>query len=188
VPALRIHGYVIVSAEGMLADARGVMPDALKFPGDLAFFSAALDRADLIVHGRNSFEDQPNSPRRTRIILTRTIASVAPDPSNQKATFWNPAGASFEQACDHAGIHRGTVAIIGGPGVFAMFLDLYDIFWLSQAPLVHIPGGEPCFPGVPQRSPQAILASHGLQAAETLTLDADHGVGVTAWRRALGNS
>ena len=65
-PALRIEGYVIVSADGMLADARNVMPDELKFEGDKAFFTAALDRADLILHGRNSYEDQPNSPLRRR--------------------------------------------------------------------------------------------------------------------------
>jgi hypothetical protein len=65
-PDLRIEGYVIVSADGMLADATGVMPDALKFEGDKRFFTAALDRVDLIVHGRDSFEDQPNSPGRER--------------------------------------------------------------------------------------------------------------------------
>jgi len=54
VTALRIEGYVIVSADGMLANARNVMPDELRFEGDKAFFTQALDRADLIVHGRNS--------------------------------------------------------------------------------------------------------------------------------------
>ena len=93
-PALRIEGYVIVSADGMLADARNVMPDELKFEGDKAFFTAALDRADLILHGRHSYEDQPNSPRRRRIILTRKVEAIAPDPANPKATLWNPAGAS----------------------------------------------------------------------------------------------
>ena len=97
-PALRIEGYVIVSADGMLADARNIMPDELKFEGDKAFFTAALDRADLILHGRNSYEDQPNSPRRKRVILTRKVDAIAPDPANPKATLWNPAGASFEAA------------------------------------------------------------------------------------------
>ena len=69
--ALRIDGYVIVSADGMLADAQNVMPDELKFEGDKRFFTAALDGADLIVHGRNSHEQQPNSPKRKRIVLTR---------------------------------------------------------------------------------------------------------------------
>ena len=63
---LRIDGYVIVSADGMLADAGRVMPNELKFEGDKRFFTAALDSADLIVHGRNSYEDQPNSARRKR--------------------------------------------------------------------------------------------------------------------------
>ena len=82
--ALRIDGYVIVSADGMLANAGRVMPDQLKFEGDKRFFTTALDSADLIVHGRNSGEGQPNSPRRKRVILTRTIAGLAPDPSNPR--------------------------------------------------------------------------------------------------------
>ena len=142
-PALHIDGYVIVSADGMLANAGRAMPDELKFEGDKRFFTAALDRADLIVHGRNSYEDQPNSPGRKRIILTRAVGAIATDPSNPKAVLWNPAGATFEAACDFAGVRSGTVAIIGGPDVFKMFMDRYDTFWLSQAPRVRLPGGEP---------------------------------------------
>ncbi|WP_065755002.1 dihydrofolate reductase family protein [Bradyrhizobium paxllaeri] len=181
--ALRIEGYVIVSADGMLADARNVMPDELKFEGDKAFFTAALDRVDLILHGRNSYEDQPNSPQRKRVILTRTVAAIAPDPTNPNATLWNPAGPSFEAACQYAGVASGTVAVIGGPGVFGMFMDRYDEFWLSTAPHVRLPGGEPCFPGVPARSPQEILAAHGLRAGEPQMLDAADEVSVTPWRR-----
>jgi hypothetical protein len=182
-PALRIEGYVIVSADGMLANARHVMPDELKFEGDKRFFTAALDRADLIVHGRNSFEDQPNSPLRKRIVLTGKIDALAPDPSNAKATLWNPAGASFEAACERAGVGGGTVAIIGGPGVFGMFLNRYDSFWLSRAPRVRIPDGEGCFPGVPAQSPQQILAAHGLTAGNARILDAANDVSVTPWQR-----
>jgi hypothetical protein len=184
VPKLLVEGFVIVSAEGMLANAQHVMPDELKFEGDKAFFTAALDRADLILHGRNSYEDQPNSPRRKRLILTRQVRSVAPDPSNPNAIRWNPAGASFEAACKQAGIGAGTVAVIGGPTVFAMFMDRYDVFWLSQAPRVRLPDGEPCFPGVPARSPQQVLTSHGLRAGQSQMLDPAADVTVTPWRRA----
>jgi hypothetical protein len=180
---LRIDGYVIVSADGMLANADRVMPAELKFEGDKQFFTAALDRADLIVHGRHSGEDQPNSPKRKRIIVTRRIDAVAPDPSNPRAVLWNPARAALESACDLAGVRSGTVAIIGGPRVFGVFMDRYDTFWLSQAPLVRLPGGEPCFPGVPARSPQQILAAHGLKAGKAQLLDAAHDVTVTPWRR-----
>ena len=180
---LRIDGYVIVSADGMLANAGHVMPDQLKFEGDKKFFTAALDRADLVVHGRRSHEDQPNSPLRKRIVLTGSVGAIAPDPANAKAVLWNPAGAPFEAACGLAGVRSGTVAIIGGPEVFAMFLDRYDTFWLSQAPQVRLPGGEPCFPGVPERSPQAILAAHGLTSGEPRILDSANDVSVTPWRR-----
>jgi dihydrofolate reductase len=183
-PGLRIEGYVIVSADGMLANAAQVMPDELRFEGDKQFFTAALDRADLIVHGRHSYEDQPNSPKRKRIIVTRRVGAIAPDPSNPNATLWNPAGASFEAACDHAGIRSGTVAVIGGPEVFGMFMDRYDTFWLSQALRVRLPGGEPCFPGVPGHTPQQILAAHGLKAGEARILDTAGDVSVTPWRRA----
>jgi hypothetical protein len=181
--ALRIEGYVIVSADGMLANADRVMPIGLKFEGDKQFFTAALDRADLIVHGRNSFEDQPNSPKRKRVVLTRSIGTVAPDPANAKATLWNPSGAPFEAACEQAGVRSGTIAIIGGPYVFGMFMDRYDTFWLSLAPRVRLPGGEPCFPGVPAQSPQQVLATHGMNAGEAQILDAAHDVSVTPWRR-----
>jgi hypothetical protein len=183
VAALRIEGYVIVSGDGMLADAGHVMPEALKFAGDAAFFTAALDRADLIVHGRNSYEDQPNSASRRRIVLTRTIAALAPDPANPKATLWNPEGATFEAACAAAGVREGVVAIIGGPVVFGMFMDRYDTFFLSLAPHVRLPGGEPCFPGVPERSPQQLLTAHGLTAGEPQLLDPAFDVSVTPWRR-----
>jgi len=182
-PGLRIEGYVIVSADGMLANADRVMPMELKFEGDAKFFTAALDRADLIVHGRHSHEGQANSPQRKRVVLTRSIGTIAPDPSNPRATLWNPAGASFESACEQAGVRSGTVAIIGGPAVFGMFMDRYDTFWLSQAKRVRLPGGEPCFPGVPAKSPQQILAAHGLKAGEAQILDGANDVSVTPWRR-----
>src|SRR6201996_6804585 len=108
---LRIDGYVIVSADGMLANAQHVMPDELKFEGDKQFFTAALDRADLIVHGRHSGEGQPNSPQRKRLIVTSTVTAFAPDPSNPKATLWNPSGASFEAAAEATGVRFGLVAI-----------------------------------------------------------------------------
>ena len=115
--------------------------------------------------------------------MTRHGDGLAPDPTNANALLWNPAGASFEQACEAIGVSEGTVAIIGGPTVFEMFLDRFDIFWLSQAPHVNLPGGQPCFPGVPERLPQHILSDHGLVAGETMELDAAHDVSVTAWRR-----
>ena len=73
----------------------------------------------------------------------------------------------------------GTVAIIGGPVVFDMFMDRYDTFWLSEAPHVRVPRGEGCFVGVPQRTPHQVLASHGMKPGAPRMLDAAHEVTVT---------
>ena len=62
----RIEGYAIASADGMIADWTGFMPDSLKLEADLQFLDIALDRADVLAHGRLSYEGQPNSPRRRR--------------------------------------------------------------------------------------------------------------------------
>ena len=111
------------------------------------------------------------------------FGALAADPDNPKATLWNPATASFEQAAEFAGVRAGTVAIIGGPDVFGMFMDRYDTFWLSLAAKVKLPGGEGCFPGVPGRTPEQILASHGLKAGERQILDPAEQVSVTPWQR-----
>jgi hypothetical protein len=52
--------------------------------------------------------------------------------------------------------------VIGGTDAFGLFLDRYDAFHLTHAPGVRLPGGRPVFPHVPERTPEEMLASHGL--------------------------
>ena len=142
----RIVAYAIASADGMIADETGVMPKSLNLEADQRFFEKGLDHADVVAHGRMSQEDQPNSPKRRRLILTRKIAGLAPDPDNANARLWNPAGASLEQACASVGCFSGTVAVLGGPHVYSYFLKIgYDDFYLSRADKVRLPGGVPVF-------------------------------------------
>ena len=179
----RIEGYAIVSEDGMLANAAGVMPDSLKFEADKRFFERGLDGVDVVVHGRNSNERQPHSPLRRRLILTRQIPAIAADPSNDKALHWNPAGASFEEALAAIGAPDAIVGVIGGTEVFGMFLDRYDVFYLSRAPNVWLPDGRPVFPGVPAETPEAVMTDHGLEPAEREVLDPANGVRLVSWRR-----
>jgi dihydrofolate reductase len=180
----RIEGYAIVSAEGMIADAARVMPDTLKNAADQDMFARGLDAADVVVHGRHSHEGQANSPRRRRLVATRSIATLAPDPTNPKALMWNPAGASLEAACRALGLDDGVVAVIGGTEIFALFLGLgYDVFHLSRATRARLPDGTPVFPEVPARTPEEVLSSHGLAAGAERVLDAAAGVTLTDWTR-----
>ena len=138
------------------------MPDSLKFEADQRFFEHALDGVDVVVHGRHSQERQQRSHLRHRLMLTRRVPAIAPHPSNAMALLWNPAGASFEEALLALGNPGAVVGVIGGPDVFALFLDRYDSFHLSRAPDVRLPGGRPVFPEVPVRTPEQVLAAHGL--------------------------
>ena len=167
----------------MLANARGIMPDSLIFEADQRFFERALDGMDVVVHGRHSHERQPRSQMRRRLIVTRQVPAITADPSNEKALFWNPAGASFEQALGLLGTPDGSVGVIGGTDVFGMFLDRYDVFHLSRAPGVRLPRGRPVFPGVPTRTPEEVLASHGLDRGQRQVLDPAKGLVIVSWQR-----
>jgi hypothetical protein len=179
----RIEGYAIVSADGMLANAAGVMPEVLKFEADQRFFAQGLDGVDAVAHGAHSHEQQPHSHLRRRLILTRQVPALAVDPSNEKALLWNPAGASFEQAWAALGVPDSSLAVIGGTDVFGMFLPRYDVFYLTRAPAVRLPGGRPVFPQVPLQTPEEVLASYGLAPDPPRMLDARHDLSVTGWRR-----
>lgn len=168
----------------MIANAAGIMPDALKFEADLRFFEHGLDAVDVVVHGRHSHERQPHSFLRRRLILTRQVPAIAADPSDQKARFWNPAGASFEEALAALGASEARIAVIGGTDVFGMFLDCYDVFYLSRAPNVQLPGGRPVFAEVAAHTPEEVLANHGLRHGWRKVLDPGKGLAVVRWQRA----
>jgi dihydrofolate reductase len=179
----RIEGYAIVSADGMLADAAGIMPESLMFEADQHFFERGLDLVDVVVHGRHSHERQRSSHLRRRLILTRQVPALTADPSNDKALFWNPAGASFEHALAELGAPDGIIGVIGGTEVFDMFLDRYDVFHLSRVPGVRLSGGRPVFSEVPARTPEEVLANHGLHPTLLRLLEPAAGVAVVSWER-----
>jgi hypothetical protein len=180
----RIEGLAIVSADGMIADARGVQPEALKLEADQRFFFDTLDQATALAHGRHSGEGGPDASRRRRLILTRRVPGVVPDPANDRAALWNPAGASLDEAWQALGLAGGTLAVIGGTEPFGLFLERgYDAFHLSRAAHAQLPGGRPVFPGVPGKTPEELLAAHGLKPGPTRVLDPSAGLILTTWRR-----
>jgi hypothetical protein len=178
---LRIEGYAIASADGMIADATGYMPDSLKFDADQRFFIESLDRVQVVCHGRMSHEGHPESHARRRLILTRRVLGLAPDPENPNTWLWNPAGAALDEACSAIGCGDGTLAIAGGTDVYSLFLTIgYDVFYLARAEQVRLPGGMPVFSqGRGGRSPEDILRDAGLQPAEARRLE--HEVSLVKW-------
>jgi len=179
---IRVEGFAVVSADGMLADRDRKMPDSLKIDADAQFFTQSLERSALVVHGRNSHEEQPSSDRRKRLILSRRIAGLATHPSLPLAKLWNPAGASFAEACQALGVTEGMVAVTGGAEVFRLFLDIgFDAFHLSRVGTVWLPGGRPVFPEVPPLTPQQVLTQHGLRPGAAQVLDAAADATLVTW-------
>ena len=179
----RIEGFAIASADGMIADDTGVMPLALQLDADKVYFEDALEGIAAVVHGRHSQEIHAKTALRRRLIATRSIAGVAPDPENPLAWLWNPAGASLETALEALGVRAGTVAAIGGPQVYGLFLKLgYDAFHLCRAVDVRLPGGLPLFTRDRfEGGPDACLRAAGLKAGEPIPLG-DTGT-LTDWTR-----
>jgi len=180
----RVVGYAIVSADGMIADGNGVMPAAIRNDADQRFLQAEMDRAAVIVHGRNSHEGGPRATRRKRIVLTHRVAALAVDAGHPNTVLWNPAGATIEQAIAETGAPAGTVAVIGGTEIFGMFLPLYDAFQLTRAERAVIPGGRPVFPQVgADTTPEDVLTRHGLHSGARRVIDPAAGISLTTWER-----
>jgi len=181
--AFRIVGYVIASADGRIADANGRHPASLMLAADQRFFENGLAHVDAVVHGRHSHEGHPASAAKPRLILTHSVPALAPDPANANAMLWNPAGASFVEACAALGLSSGTVAVLGGPLVYTLFLKHgYDNFHLSRAVNVWIPDGLPVFIREAHGGePEAALRAAGLTPGHTMWLDDE--VTVTDWER-----
>jgi dihydrofolate reductase len=180
----RIEGLAIVSADGMIANRDGAQPDALKLDADQHFFHEMCDAATALAHGRNSSEGGPRMAGRRRLVLTYNIASLARHPELANAVLWNPAGATLKQAWDMLGLSGGLLAVIGGTEPFGLFLERgYDAFHLSTASHAWLPGGRPVFPGIPPRTPEELLAQHGLKPKPVRVLDASHGLSLATWSR-----
>jgi dihydrofolate reductase len=181
----RIEGYAIVSVDGMLANAQRIIPDELKVDADQKFFHDGLAQADAVVHGRHSHEGGPDADRRHRLIVTTRVAALAPDARHPHSLLWNPRGATLAEAWTALSPPAGTLAVIGGPDVYGLFLDIgYDSFHLSRAANVRLPGGRPVFPEIgPARTPEDLLASHGLKPGPQRVLDAEKGVTLVTWQR-----
>lgn len=179
--AVQVVGYAIVSRDGMIADASGRMTDVLIVEEDQAFYHASLERARLVVHGRNSAEPGAETARRARLIATTRVATLAPGP-HPLARLWNPNGLSFADALARLGIDEGIVAVIGGTDVFELFLGLgYDRFFLSRSARGDLPGGRPVFRDVPARTPEEILLAAGMQCLREEPLAPD--LTLSSWER-----
>ncbi|WP_395815819.1 dihydrofolate reductase [Devosia sp.] len=171
------EGHAIVSVDGMIADATGAMPPALRNDADWQSFQAALDRSSLVVLGRLGHSRHPN-PGRRRLVLSRSVKDLSVDPVDQRAVFWNPAGIDIGTVLERLGIAAGTIAVTGGTRTFDLFLPHYHRFVLAEDEGLTLPAGVPCFSA---GTPREVLAAHGLVLRSEVAIDV--GVSQSVWER-----
>jgi dihydrofolate reductase len=178
----RIEGYAVISKEGMIATSDGHFPEGIKIPADHEFYQDSVDRASAVVNGRHSAEGGPKEHERRRIILTRRVDVLTPDPDNPNAILWNPATAPFEEAWAKLGLDGGVAAVVGGTDTFGLFLTIgYDVFYLTKTE-ASVPRGRPVFPGVgTTTTAEEVMTKAGLVHKGTRVLDASVNCRVEEW-------
>jgi hypothetical protein len=179
----RIEGHAIVSRDDHIADAGGAMPPGLRNGADWQLFQAALERAAIVVLGRRSHMAAPNPAGRTRLVLSTGVAGIE---RRSDAWWWNPAEMNATEALARAAPGGGTAAVVGGRGVFDLFLTLgFDAFHLARAAQIALPGGVPVFSDIANgRTAGDVLAAAGLMAEAPRELDAAAGVTLVTWAAA----
>lgn len=179
------EGYAVVSADGFIADAGGVMPNALKFDADWDYFQTALDRADVTLIGRHTHEAAPNFKKRHRLVFsTRTDGLVKEDATT---TWIDPAKADPCRAITQLFGPSANVAVVGGRGVFDWVLSnpSFSAFHLSLAHQARLGQGQTIFKGADDLEAALSLLSHrGLTLEHRSWFDRDAGLELLVYRRA----
>lgn len=182
--AYELHGYAIVSDDGMIADAAGVLPEPLKNEADWTYFQAELDLARLVLLGRRSHEAAPNPRGRKRMVASRSVATLE---RRSDGWWWNPTSVPLSTALEEVVPGGGRIAVPGGQALFDLLINerRFDRFHLSHAVGVRLPGGLPLFSAAKSGTAvDSVLAAAGLAAGPTITLDPRAPVTLTVWRRA----
>jgi dihydrofolate reductase len=165
-------GYAIISADGLIADARGEMPDALRFEADWLYFQDALSVTDLALLGRGTHAAAPNPRRRRRLVVSSRPAGLEQE---DEVTWWcNPATVDLGATLAQLAGPQGRVAVVGGTGVYDLVRRTvgYTGFHLSIAHGVELGAGRRLFGAAPDL-PAALelLAEHGLGEVRRTWLD-----------------
>ena len=183
-PSHLFEGYAVASADGLIADADGQMPESLKFDGDWDYFQAALDRSDVTLIGRHTHEAAPNIKKRRRLVFSSRACGLT---KADETTFWiDPAKTDPHAAIAEISGRNAKVAVVGGRGVFDWVLSNagFSAFHLSVAREVRLKHGQRIFKDAPDlESAVALLEAKGLGLSQSVWLDRDAGLELLVYRR-----
>jgi len=173
-----IHGYAVISDDGMIADERGRFPDNLKHGADWERFQSELDRCVATVLGRVTHESAPNVRNRLRVVVTGSSPGLTRDAS---AWWWNPAKVAVSDMLVRVAPGGGRIGVPGGRTVFDLFLDHgFDEFHLTRVRGVDLPGGVRVFSAARGNISPEVVLSEKLAPGPAINLD--KGIELTIWK------
>jgi hypothetical protein len=177
----RIEGYAIVSEDGMLANAAGIMPDSLKLEADQRFFERGLDGVDVVVHGRHSHEGQQRSNLRRRLILTHQIATIAARQMTRRCSGTRP-GLRSSRPWLCSGRQTAMSVSLAVPMYSGCSWTAMTFSTCRGRPVCGCPVGDRSFLGSRRRLQRKCLQAMASIAARGRCL-----IRQKAWRSSLGN-
>lgn len=187
-PAHRFQGYAVVSADGLMADADGRMPDQLKFDADWDYFQSALDRADVTLIGRATHEAAPNVKKRRRLVFSSRVQGILRD---DETTFWaDPMKTDANAVLTEMAGPGADVAVVGGQGVFDWVLSKpgFSSFHISLAHHVRLGSGRHIFRDAADlEAAILLLQERGLTLSRQVWFDQDAGLELLVYGKAKGS-
>jgi hypothetical protein len=179
---VQIHGYAIISDDDRIADSSGRTPPSLRNDADWTYFQRELDRADLVAIGRRGHEANANAKNRRRLVLSSAAHGLE---RRGDDWWWDPNKTAWSEVVAILLPTGGRVAVPGGQAVFDLFKDIgYDVFHLTRARGVLLPGGRALFAACDQgMSAEAALMAGALRLDGEEVMDAPANITLALWRK-----
>ena len=136
---ITVIGHAIISRDCCIADSTGLMPRALISETDWLLFQEDLNRSDLVVLGRASYEKFSEN-KRNRLIPTNRINGYE---MGDDICFFNPNDIPINEILLKYNPFPKKIAVAGGQGVYQLIFEQYSYseFHLSIKENYELKGG-----------------------------------------------
>jgi len=169
---ISVIGHAIISRDCCIADSNGLMPRALISETDWLLFQEDLNRSDLVVLGRASYEKFSEN-KRNRLIPTNQINGYE---MGDDICFFNPKDIPINEILLKYNPFPKKIAVAGGQGVYKLIFEQYSYseFHLSIKENYELKGGIEMIRGLKELwQINKYMNMHGMRQINKKRLDSE---------------